>query len=209
MKYIGKSVNIKKRIEFHLDKLNKGLDTSSFLQNAWNKYGEEKFKIYVIELCPKNLLPEKEIYYISKLKTKRPNGYNLTDGGDGVHGVEWSEERKRRFSKIRKLLKFKHTEESKLKNALSQEGVKGNAFGKKKKNSMSKYFGVRISKVGKYVYWRSQVRVNRKTIYMKNSKTELQAAILYDNYVIQNNLPNPLNFPKKRKNGNENNKRIS
>ena len=59
------------------------------LYNAMNKYGIEKFSIHVIEKYYANtkedllnILNEKEIYYISKYNTLRPNGYNVSSGGD-------------------------------------------------------------------------------------------------------------------------------
>ena len=50
------------------------------------KYGWENFTIEVIELCPVELLNEREIFWIQKLNSKVPNGYNLTDGGEGCIG---------------------------------------------------------------------------------------------------------------------------
>ncbi|MBR3746662.1 MAG: GIY-YIG nuclease family protein [Selenomonadaceae bacterium] len=46
------------------------------------KYGWENFTAEIIEECPVELLNEREIFWIAKLNTKVPNGYNLTDGGD-------------------------------------------------------------------------------------------------------------------------------
>ena len=63
------------------------------LTEAIQKYGE---KMFSIELIEKVESPEKayelEQYYITKYNTKSPNGYNLTDGGDGIFGWEASEE---------------------------------------------------------------------------------------------------------------------
>ena len=50
-KYIGSSKNIRKRAE-----LRHNNHDNQHLQNAWNKYGEEKFDFYVIEACPENTL---------------------------------------------------------------------------------------------------------------------------------------------------------
>ena len=36
----------------------------------------------------------------------------------------------------------------------------------------------------------------RMSFYHRNSHTEKEAALAYDNYIIENNLPNPLNFPQ-------------
>jgi group I intron endonuclease len=69
-------------------------------------------------------------------------------------------------------------------------------FGKKFPNASSKYFGVYKRERGKYIYWICNVSINRKKIIIGNYKTELEAAKEYDKYIIENNLPNPLNFPE-------------
>jgi hypothetical protein len=51
-------------------------------------------KIYRIELdcgslnTVEMMLYDLEKYYIKKYNTKAPNGYNLTDGGDGIFGCK-------------------------------------------------------------------------------------------------------------------------
>ena len=50
---------------------------------AIRKYGPEKFSAEVIWRGPVSQLNWKETYYIKKLKTLAPNGYNLTEGGQG------------------------------------------------------------------------------------------------------------------------------
>lgn len=69
-------------------------------------------------------------------------------------------------------------------------------FGKKWENATSNYYGVCYIKCGNYYYWASNVSVNNKTIRIGYYKTELDAALAYDNYIKDNNLPHPLNFPE-------------
>ncbi|MBR6712359.1 MAG: GIY-YIG nuclease family protein [Selenomonadaceae bacterium] len=48
------------------------------------KYGRENFLVEVIEECETiEQLNEREIFWIAELNCKVPNGYNLTDGGEG------------------------------------------------------------------------------------------------------------------------------
>lgn len=65
------------------------------------------------------------------------------------------------------------------------------------KNKLSKYRGVTLDKrVGKYV-----ARVTfpgRKIKYLGTFLSEIEAAEAYDKYVLDNNLPNKLNFFIKR-----------
>lgn len=84
-KYIGLSKNISQRFSNHKTHLNGGYHINDHLQSAWNKYGEDNFKFYIIETCCEGELKEKEIYYIKKYQTKnRLYGYNQTMGGDGI-----------------------------------------------------------------------------------------------------------------------------
>lgn len=87
-KYIGQSVNIKSRFRKHKNYLCNETHNNEHLQSAWNLYGENNFKFTIIEKCEKDMLDEKEIYYIAKLKTHdRMFGYNKTLGGDGVKSL--------------------------------------------------------------------------------------------------------------------------
>lgn len=86
-KYVGKTVNkLKKRIWVH--KCNK----NSYIGRAIQKYGWENFAVEILEECTAEELSEREIFWIKTLNTKSPSGYNLTDGGEGSLGREYSEE---------------------------------------------------------------------------------------------------------------------
>jgi group I intron endonuclease len=52
------------------------------LNASIRKYGPENFNIEILTECPEDELNYYEKYYISFLNTTKPNGYNLTDGGD-------------------------------------------------------------------------------------------------------------------------------
>lgn len=82
-KYIGQSVNLKKRISKHLYELKNGVHFNDHLQQAWYKYGENNFNISIICYCKKDELDEKEIYYIDLYKTTdKKYGYNKDSGGN-------------------------------------------------------------------------------------------------------------------------------
>ena len=52
------------------------------MQKAWNKYGKDSFRFYVLEFCDVDKLDNLEVYYISLYQTlNRDKGYNLTSGG--------------------------------------------------------------------------------------------------------------------------------
>lgn len=101
-----------------------------------------------------------------------------------------------------------HSDETKLKISLSKKGksinshpdyngAKNPRFNKKRKNTSSTYMGVCYSqnKSGS-MRWSSRVRLNSKDIFSKYFKTEFEAIIARDIFVLEHNLENKLNFPK-------------
>jgi group I intron endonuclease len=82
-KYIGQSINIEVRWKTH--GLNTGKGGCTALQNAWNEYGSENFRFYVLHECGQDDLDKMEIYYIELEKTTLPEyGYNIKRGGSGT-----------------------------------------------------------------------------------------------------------------------------
>lgn len=66
-----------------------GYKDSLYFYNAIKKYGWDNFKTEILfdNLSEKDA-KDMEIKLIDELKSKSPNGYNLTDGGDGVFGYD-------------------------------------------------------------------------------------------------------------------------
>lgn len=69
---------------------------TSYIGKAIHKYGAKNFKKEILAECDTiEELDELEIYFIAKLNSKAPNGYNLTDGGeyhpylDELNGDGW------------------------------------------------------------------------------------------------------------------------
>ena len=80
--YIGQSIRIEKRWLDHKKALRSNTHRNSYLQHAWNKYGEENFIHEVIEECSIDDLDNKEIYWINHYESTNPSyGYNLDSGG--------------------------------------------------------------------------------------------------------------------------------
>ncbi len=102
------------------------------LTEAIQKYGQQKFSIELVEEVESaERAYELEQYYIKQYDTKVPNGYNLTDGGDGIFGWEASEEYRQECSeRVKQLHKEKkvgmygktHSEETKKKMSAASKG---------------------------------------------------------------------------------------
>lgn len=75
--YVGQSRNIQKRWNEH-----NRAKSDVAIHNSIRKYGKESFIFSVLEECQVEELNEKEIYWVGKLNSIRPNGYNLNSGGD-------------------------------------------------------------------------------------------------------------------------------
>lgn len=81
-KYVGQSIDVMARFRKHKSQLYNNIHNNLHLQSAWNFYGENNFKFYVIEKCLESDLDEREIYYISCMNTVDENfGYNIESGG--------------------------------------------------------------------------------------------------------------------------------
>lgn len=81
--YIGQSVDIKSRFQQHESQAyNKKRNSYNFtLYRAIRKYGIKNFSFEIIEECPKEILNEREQYWINYYDSYN-NGYNMTIGGD-------------------------------------------------------------------------------------------------------------------------------
>lgn len=105
--YIGQTTHEKERKAQH-----QRLTGGFAFQKAIQKYGWDSFDysiLFRVELDNENLLREilneKEIYYIEHYNTFGKNGYNLTKGGSGVNIGEFSKDHKDKISKALKGVK--------------------------------------------------------------------------------------------------------
>ena len=164
-KYIGQTIELNKRWHHHILLLRKNGHRNKYLQNSWNKHGEENFKFYILEYCEPSIeiLNSLEAYYINKLKTKNPHGYNLTDGGDGTPGREQTEEFKIFISGVmsgnKNWLGKKHSAETKKKMSEAQRGEKHPMFGKHHtKEAVEK---IRTAQIGRKHTEESKIKIGK------------------------------------------------
>jgi group I intron endonuclease len=76
--YIGSSIDIYKRFVDHKYKLKRRLHSNTHLQRAWDKYGNEKFTLSILEECSREMLIEREQYWIDRLTPHIDSiGFNL------------------------------------------------------------------------------------------------------------------------------------
>lgn len=167
--YVGSSKNIGHRWNEHKSELNRNYHKNSYLQNAWNKYGENAFDFIIVENVPENLLLETEQKYLNI--TNKNSSYNI--GLDAISSF----------------LGKHHTDESKEKNRNSHigkyDGEKNPNYGKihtieiRKKISnalKNKYCGLKSWRYGKKHTNESKEKIsikhrNTNIFNIKNIKT--------------------------------------
>lgn len=76
--YVGSSINIIKRKNRHFSDLKHNRHYNRYLQNAWNKYGEDNFIFEILEICDTDNLLTCELNWINRYdSTDLTSGYNL------------------------------------------------------------------------------------------------------------------------------------
>lgn len=153
-KYIGQSINIYQRLRSHISTYKRS-KKNILLYSAMRKDGVSNFEYSFLELCPKSTLNEREKYWIKKINSIYPNGYNQVIGA-GKTGYKLSEETK-----------------NKIRNA--QIGEKGNMYGKTHSDESRKKISVAIKKHIKnndnwHLLWTDEHRKKMVEIRSKNPK---------------------------------------
>lgn len=102
------------------DRIAKHLKNNSFIGRALRKYDLQSFIISIIDAADtKEILDEKERYWIRFYNCKEPNGYNLTDGGEGLTNP--SEETRRKMG-ISQRMKKPISEETRTRLSAASKG---------------------------------------------------------------------------------------
>jgi|SaaInlStandDraft_1057018.scaffolds.fasta_scaffold05054_4 group I intron endonuclease len=98
--------------------------SGKLIQDAVFKYGKENFTKEILErdIEDFDFLLKRETYYINLYDTKR-NGYNMTDGGLGMHGYSMTDEHKLNLAES--LTNHKHSIETKKKISEAAKKRKG------------------------------------------------------------------------------------
>lgn len=131
-----------------------------YFHKALLKYGKKNFKWTVLEKCnSKEELDEMEFHYIKQFNTFRPNGYNLTFGGDGTVGYVFTTKDRLKMSNARKGRKMSESARLKL--------IKNHADFSGKNNPM---YGVTSPMKGKNHTEETKIKISKKLKGKKHSE---------------------------------------
>lgn len=123
--YVGQTgERFLRRYWHHQWKLRDDSHDNMYLQNAWNKYGEDNFEYVVLEVVEDlSLLDELEIKYIDYYKQSNLS-YNMLLGGGGRRGFKMSENTKKLIAEKNRqhMLGTKHSKETKKKMSETRTG---------------------------------------------------------------------------------------
>lgn len=136
--YIGKSVNIEKRLVTHFERLRKNKHHNEHLQSAWSKYGDGNFGTEILYVVDRKFLDVAEMCAIYTLDSDKESfGYNLTTGGEGVDYFLLSKaSRLKRDKAISLALKGRKLSEE-HKNNMFHQGNKGKRHSEETKRKIS------------------------------------------------------------------------
>lgn len=162
--YIGSTKCFEIRFREHIRNLRNNRHHSRYLQNSYNKHGESSFIFSIIEYCPKDVLLERELYYLNTLLKANENnhnfymlGYNVCRIPNSKLGTKMSNAQKRKLSSIKK---GKRPEHLHTKEALLAR--KGLQIGKpKKKESIMKRQKTRMERGGYFFSEETRLKMSK------------------------------------------------
>lgn len=137
--YIGSSKNIRKRIQLHLQTLQKGTHHSYLLQRSWDKHGSDNFTVEVIlTVLDITKMIEHEQYFLDLFQSYvSKNGYNLEIVANSSIGIKRSQEFREKISLSNK--RRVCSEDTRAKHRELMLGENNSFFGKKHSEKTLEY----------------------------------------------------------------------
>jgi group I intron endonuclease len=168
----------------HRYELKRQTHCNPYLQAAWNKNGEENFIFEILEVCPKELLKERELYWVEFYHTlERDFGYNIEIPTDPPQHSKVTREKiglskigKRRSLEVCKKISISRTgyrvpTEIKNKISFSTSGEKNHFYGKH--HSEKSCEKIREKKIGKKPSEKTKAKLSECRTGENNPKAKL------------------------------------
>ncbi|MGL4989629.1 MAG: NUMOD3 domain-containing DNA-binding protein [Sarcina sp.] len=152
------------------------MGSGKHLYYSKKKYGIENFSKIIIEVCnSEEQAFEREQYWITKYKARENNRfYNLTNGGEGISGLEHTKETRKKISEAKQNI----SEETRKKLSESNKGENHPMYGK----TLSEEHKKKISeaKKGKILSEETRKKISKQAIIIfdgeeiiRNSRNEI------------------------------------
>jgi group I intron endonuclease len=170
-RYIGQSINVKRRMIEHKHEKN-----DFPITRAIKKYGFENFKQYIFNGIPIDMLDYCEKQLIIALSSFKPNGYNLHIGGNSNR--ELSEETKKKISignigKVHGNKGIPLSSETKYKISMALRGDKHYNYGKHRSEETK--LKIRLARIGKPNPSKGKKRTEEQRKRMSDSRKGMTA----------------------------------
>lgn len=169
---ITNKINSKQYVGFHsTTNINDNyMGSGMAINNAYKKYGVENFTKEILEYCDEYNWADREKFWIKNLNTLT-NGYNLTQGGEGVLGLKHTKSTKEKMSKSKKGSKLSREHKSKI--SQSMKGINNNGgWNKNKKWNQSVKDKMSVSHTNKIISLESKAKMSdsKKNLYENKIK---------------------------------------
>lgn len=157
-RYVGQTHRgYMKRFNGHIEEAHRNNRKQPYFHLALLKYGEENFRIELIESdIPEKLIDERERYWIKYYNTYYLDGkgYNLTRGGQGIHGYKFDDDIKKKVSdsvhKFWEKFKLERPDEyQKYCEKMSRKGL-GRKFSSEHKKKLSDIAKTRVGELNPF-----------------------------------------------------------
>lgn len=114
--YIGQSKDLYSRLKHHFTSLARKRHCNKRLQNDWNKYGFPYFELSILDIVDKQLLNEKEEFWIEHFNsTDKDKGYNILKYAGAPKEYKLSDEVKLYLKQIKNKKVIQFSKNGKLK----------------------------------------------------------------------------------------------
>lgn len=178
-KYVGVAKNTAKRWRQHVSNA-RSARLNSALHQAILKHGEDNFEFEVIACSTsREDIAKTECALIAQYACKAPNGYNLTNGGDGLSGLAKTPEHKAKIGNANRGRKLSPQHIAKIR--LSRIGSKRSAETKRKMKALqsTESYRLKISEImrGKKLSDETKLKMSKSRKGIKRWTDEQRAAI--------------------------------
>lgn len=145
--YVGRTGNYKNRWKSHRTLLRRKVHPSKYLQDSWNKHGEDKFEFYIMEELStlEESIEMEQMYLEDYLHETYNRCSNSMGGGDYISNHPNKEEIIKKISNTLKITYGNMTFEEKIEK-YSMPGIDNPMYGKKHTEETRKKISDKVSK---------------------------------------------------------------